>query len=101
MITQTIVENYYKLCNQFFKRFYKELDWEDKDYFDDEIITYQGYPHMVNIWDMYLSIEDLRMCEQYQIPMQTLIDWYRKRLEEDLKINLYNYFITHDKLQTS
>lgn len=95
MITQTIVENYYKLCNQFFKRFYKEIYEDDKDYFDDEITTYQGYPHMVYIWDMYLSIEDLRMCEQYKIPMQTLVDWYRKRLEQDLKINLYNYHHTN------
>lgn len=96
MITQTIVENYYKLCNQFFKRFYKELDWEDREYFDDEIITYQWYPHMVNIWDMYLWIEDIRMCEEYKIPIQTLINWYRKRLDEELKINLYNYHHTNE-----
>jgi hypothetical protein len=95
MITKTIVEDYYKLCNTFFKRFYKEIYGEDQDYFNDEIITYKGYPHMVYIWDMYLSIEDIRMCEEYNIPMQLLVEWYWKVIEEDIKINLYNYFITH------
>ena len=79
-------------------RLYKEEWIEDTVYKTDyRIMDYQGINQWpVEIWDRFLSIDDIIMCEKYKISTKLLIEYYDKWLEayydnKTLWVNFYNY----------
>lgn len=85
-----------KVVKEFWIRFCKEAFNEEFDINDIDIIDYQWYKHILNIYDEYYDLEQMLFVLEFNIPIKVLREWYYKRLEANDKWetmeNLYNYF---------
>lgn len=80
------------------QRLYKEEKvWEEPEKSDYRIMNYTGvsiWP--LELWDRYISIEDLLICEYNQFPTISLLDWCDYELDRHTNnferiTNYYNY----------
>jgi len=75
----------------------EEKVWENRDY---DLMDYQWVNQWpIELWDRYIDIDDLLICQANNFPANSLLDWCDYELDrynkwEERKTNYYNYVKT-------
>jgi hypothetical protein len=97
-----LITKYNKLIDEivfeFVKRLYKEEPWEEEPIRSDyDLMDYQWVLcGPIELWDRYMSLDDIIMCEAHQFPANSVIEYtdydYERHIDWKEKItNYYNF----------
>ena len=95
-----LITKYNKLIDEivfeFVKRLYKEENiWEEPTKYDYDLMDYMGVNQWpIEIWDRYINLDDIIMCEAHQFPAKSIIEYtdYDYERYNEWKEKITNYY---------
>jgi hypothetical protein len=95
-----LITKYNKLIDEivfeFLKRLYKEEPWVEEPIRSDyDLMEYQWVNQWpIFIFDRYISLDDIIMCEAHQFPAKSVIEYtdYEYERHMDWKERITNYY---------
>lgn len=84
------LQKYHIACDHIAGQFCNHM-WYDFD--DWSRVAPDHAPHIFDVWDDFWDIWDMYLVIRYNIDKDFAFKRYRARIEEDLKTNLYHYYM--------